>query len=322
VSFPQNLVAVSYPSNWKDAYIQSWNFAVERELHGNWLGRLAYAGSKGTGLLQGMEANAGVYTPTATHANLTSRQPYAPAFATLTDFCFCGNSEFESLQATLEKRFSQHFSGLLNYTFGKSLDYGSGAGTLWPNFSDPFNFKHDRGLSDFYHQQRFVLSWLWELPRLKHENAFVRAVVGGWDLNGILTLQSGAPFSLTSGVDNSFSGLNADRADQVLANASVVNPNPKAWFNTAAFAANAVGTFGNTSRNLLIGPGITDVDMSMVKSFLFKERWNLQFRAEAFDLANHPNFNQPVGNFSSATYGQITGSAAGRILQGAIKLRW
>jgi hypothetical protein len=322
VTFPSNLVAITYPRDWEDAYIQSWNLTVERELHSNWLARFTYAGSKGTGLMQGVELNAGVYTPTATHANLASRQPYAPAFATLTAFCFSGNSEFQSLQATLEKRFSQHFSGLLNYTFGKSLDYGSGAGTLWPDFSDPFNFKHDRGLSDFYHKQRLVLSWLWELPRLKGQNAILRGFLGGWDLNGILTLQSGAPFSLPSGVDNSFSGLGSDRADQVLANATVPNPNPKAWFNTKAFAADAVGTFGNTSRNLLIGPGLTDVDMSLVKSFVIRERWNLQFRGEAFDLTNHPNFNQPVGNLSSATYGQITGSAAGRILQGAIKLRW
>jgi hypothetical protein len=84
----------------------------------------------------------------------------------------------------------------------------------------------------------------------------------------------------------------------------------------------AVGAFGNASRNLLIGPGQTDVDMSLLKNFVIRERWNLQFRGEAFDLSTHPNFNQPVGNLSSATYGQITGSAAGRILQGAIKLRW
>ena len=322
ISFPSNLVAISYPQDWKDAYIQSWHLTVERELQSNWLARLTYSGSKGTALLQGYESNAGVFGPTATRANLSSRQPYAPAFTTLTRFCFCGNSEFQSLQATLEKRFSRRFSGLLNYTFGKSLDYGSGAGTLWPSFSDPFYFKHDRGLSDFYHKQRLVLSWLWELPRLKGQNAVVRGVAGGWDLNGILTLQSGAPFSLPSGIDNSYSGVNADRSDQVLANASVPSPNPKGWFNTKAFAPNAVGTFGNTSRNLLIGPGITNVDMSLVKNFVVRERWNLQFRGEAFDLANHPNFNQPVGNLSSATYGQITGSAAGRILQGAIKLRW
>jgi hypothetical protein len=322
VTFPQNLVAISYPQNWKDAYIQSWNLTVERELQNNWLARLTYAGSKGTALLQGYEGNAGTFGPTATRGNLISRQPYAPAFTTLTQFCFCGNSEFQSLQATIEKRFSQRFSGLLNYTFAKSLDYGSGAGTLWPSYSDPFYFKHDRGLSDFYHKQRLVLSWLWELPRLKGRNTVLRGVVGGWDLNGILTLQTGAPFSLPSGVDNSYSGVNADRADQVFADASVATPNPKSWFNTKAFAANAVGTFGNTSRNLLLGPGITNVDMSLVKNFIVRERWNLQFRGEAFDLANHPNFSQPVGNLSSATYGQITGSSAGRILQGAIKLRW
>ena len=84
----------------------------------------------------------------------------------------------------------------------------------------------------------------------------------------------------------------------------------------------AVGTFGNTSRNLLSGPGLTDVDMSLLKNFVIRESWKLQFRGEALDLSNRPNFNQPVGATSSATYGQITGSVAGRILQGAIKLRW
>jgi hypothetical protein len=137
----------------------------------------------------------------------------------------------------------------------------------------------------------------------------------------VFSYQTGAPFTITSGQDNSFSGLGTDRAD-LAGDWRVANPGPAAWFNTRAFAPNAIGTFGNTGRNILIGPNFTSLDVSLVKDFAPRERLKLQFRAEAFNLPNHANFNQPASSRASATFGQITGSAAARVMQFAIKLRW
>jgi hypothetical protein len=322
IQFPNGLVAVTYPPDFKVAYLQSWNFTVEHELRRNLLARASYAGSKGTKLLQGVELNGGVYIPgRSTAANLASRQPYAPALTTLTSLCFCGNSMFNSLQATLEKRFSGGLSVLANYTLARSIDYGSGAGTLWPSYANPNDFRFNRGLSDFFHKHRFVTSWIWELPHLNRQDRIMRAILGGWNVNGVFSYQTGAPFTITSGQDNSFSGLGTDRAD-LAGDWRVANPGPAAWFNTRAFAPNAIGTFGNTGRNILIGPNFTSLDVSLVKDFAPRERLKLQFRAEAFNLPNHANFNQPASSRASATFGQITGSAAARVMQFAIKLRW
>ena len=159
----------------------------------NWLCASGYAGSKGTHLLQGWERNAGIYIPgQSTYGNTDSRRPYH-AFTSIEEVDSGSGSNYHSLQLSLDKRFSRGFSILANYTLAKSIDYGSGGGTLWPDFTDPFNHSIDYGLSDFDRQQRFVVSGLWELPRLTSHSPLLKALSGGWDLAGVLTLQSG-PF--------------------------------------------------------------------------------------------------------------------------------
>src|SRR5262249_52744146 len=124
------------------------------------------------------------------------------------------------------------------------------------------------------------------------------------------------PFSITSGVDNSQSAVNADRAD-VIGDWRISGDRSKAqmlqqYFNKAAFKVNTVGTFGNSGRNILVGPGQQNIDFGAVKTFSAKERYKLQFRAEAFNLFNHANFNNPNGNVSAGTFGTITAAGAPR----------
>ncbi|MGH9629544.1 MAG: TonB-dependent receptor domain-containing protein, partial [Bryobacteraceae bacterium] len=326
VAFPDGMFAATYPDQYKTGYLQSWHLTVERELFPDWLLRVAYAGSKGTNLLQGFDRNAAIYIPgQSTRANISERRPFGPAFDAIAVVDNIGSSSFNSLQVTVDKRFSRGLTILANYTWAKSIDFGSGGGTLWPDFSNPFDHSHDRGLSDFHHEHRFVTSWLWELPRLTSYSPVVKGVLGGWALSGALSLQSGAPFSIRTGQDNSLSGVGADRADLVGDPSREARSDPNRdpvleWFNTGAFAPNAIGTFGTSGRNILFGPGLANVDTSVAKYFSLTETWRLQFRSEFFNLFNRANFNQPSNTLTSGTYGRITSAGDPRILQFSLKL--
>ena len=173
---------------------------------------------------------------------------------------------------------------------------------------------------------------MWELPKFTSLGFFGRNVIGGWGSSGILTLRSGFPYSIFSGLDYSYSGIGSDRADLV-GNPNLSGGRSKGaqlaeWFNTAAFAFNAPGTFGNSGRDILRGPGLETFDLSMSKSFPlrfghFAETQKLDFRAEAFNLFNHANFRNPDNTITDPTFGQIlqTAKVGGdpRILQLALK---
>jgi hypothetical protein len=152
-----------------------------------------------------------------------------------------------------------------------------------------------------------------------------RHVLSGWEVNGLLTLRSGLPFTVTSGIDNSLSGIGLDHAD-IVGNPSLPGDRSKGdqlkqWFNTQAFVANALGTFGTSSRNLLRGPGFSNLDFSVVRWFPItkREAQKLQFRAEFFNVFNHANFNNPNSSVSSSSFGRITGAADPRIVQFSLK---
>jgi hypothetical protein len=233
------------------------------------------------------------------------------------------NSNYNSLQLTLDKRFGRNFSLLANYTWAKSIDYGSGAGTLWPDYTNPFNFSFDRGLSDFHHEHRFVASGMWQLPTLNGSPSPLKLIAGGWNATGVLSLQTGQPFSVRSGQDNALSGIGLDRADLIGNPTRPAGVDPvRQWFNTKAFTQNAIGTFGNTGRNILIGPGLANVDFAALKNFTIFRESVLQFRAEFFNLFNHPNFGLPANRLTQSTYGRITTALDPRILQFGLKYRF
>jgi hypothetical protein len=322
--FPKSLATATYPDRFKTAYLQSWHVTIERQIRPSWTVRVAYAGSKGTALLQGWQMNAAPYIPgQSTRLNLAERQPFAPEFSDVLYVDSTGNSSYNSLQVTLDKRFSSGFTILTNYTWSKAIDFGSGGGTRWPDYSNPFDWGHDRGLSDFHHEHNFVTSWLWELPQINSQSKLAKGILGGWNINGVLSLQSGAPFSIQAGRDNSLSGVGSDRADLVGDPSRSGGGDPlRKWFNTDAFAPNGPGTFGTSGRNILFAPGLANLDVSLVKNFRLREAATLQFRAESFNLFNHPNFGRPSNSLTSGTYGRITSAGEPRILQFALKLRF
>jgi hypothetical protein len=230
------------------------------------------------------------------------------------------------LQISANKKFQHGLTVLMNYTWSKSIDDAS-SDTSAP--TDPFNTKLDRAVSDFDVPHRFVSSVIWQLPRVTNHGFLLRLLASGWEFNGILTMQSGSPFSVTSGVDNSQSGVGADRAD-IIGDPSLSSGRPTAqllqrYFNTSAFTVNTVGTFGTAGRNILLGPGIVNLDFGVIKAFALAERYKLQFRAESFNAFNHANFANPNANVSAATFGTITGTNSGdagspRVVQLALKI--
>jgi hypothetical protein len=154
----------------------------------------------------------------------------------------------------------------------------------------------------------------------------LKYVAGGWDANGIVVLQSGDPFTVTSGRDNSFSGVGADRAD-LIGDPHLSTERPRGelvnrYFNIDAFTFNAVGTFGTSGRNIMRGPGTATVDMGLFKNFPIVEGHRVQFRAEAFNLFNRVNLGNPNSNRNAAAFGRITGAGSPRVIQLALKYQF
>ena len=317
-------VAYMYTTGLKNAQLQSWNLTLERKLPGQFVVRAAYAGSKGTHLASLREGNPGIYSPDATTSNTDERRPLYPNFSQVTLVEPGDNSSYNALQLTLERRFSKGFTLLANYTFAKSIDTSSYNKQTGQTVTDPFNRAFDRGVSDFDQTHIFNLSGLWNLP-INPANRFVHAVIGGWQLSGILTLRSGEPFSVYSGSDNSYSGVGSDRADLVatpyLSGDRSRGEEVAEYLNPAAFGPNTPGTFGNTSRNMFFGPGFASADLSLQKVFHPIERLGIQFRAEAFNAFNHANLYNPV-NTLGPTFMQINTAFDPRILQFAMRLQF
>jgi hypothetical protein len=187
------------------------------------------------------------------------------------------------------------------------------------------NPRFDRGPCSYNVTNQFKASFVWDVP-MPHANwTAVNEVLDGWQVNGLLTLRSGQPFSVLSGVDNSTSGIGLDRADRI-GNpyfSGKRNNAQKAhqFFNTAAFVVNAAGTFGNSGRDAFSGPDYEDFDLSMVRTFKmpFGDLQTLQFRAESFNLLNQVNFLAPNSNVASSSFGTISSANDPRILQFALK---
>jgi len=321
--FIRPLTMQPFAADFSNGYMQQWNFNLQREFFGSWIGTAAYVGSKGTHLFNQIEGNPAVYRAGATTANTNARRLYAPDFANVAVQMSNGNSNYNSLQLSLNKRYAKGFSILASYTWSKMIDDASGDGNASPN---PFDQRFNRGISNLDIPHRFVGSFVFELPRFANQNAVLRWVAGGWDANGIVSLQSGNPLTVISGRDNSFSGVNADRAD-LIGNPFLDPGRPRGelvqrYFNIDAFTFNEIGTFGTAGRNILRGPGEANVDFGLFKNFPIHERHRLQFRMETFNLFNRVNLGNPNVNRNAAAVGTITSAGTPRVIQLALKYQF
>ncbi len=303
----------------KVGYTQNWNLTVEHQFAGNTALTVAYVGNHGVDIMGSRQFNPAIFGPGATVANENSRRLY-PGLAAVELASSYEYDEFESLQVSLTKRFSKRLSLLSSFVWGKTIDNTSSGTEGQAGPPNPFNFASARGPADFDQEFRFNLSLVYNLPHVGVKG-FGNVLLNDWQVNTILSLDSGTPFTVTSGTDQSRSGIGNDYADIIGNPARPAGVSQiQEYFNTAAFMSAAIGTFGDVGRNTIRGPDFFDVDASLFKDFHFTESWRLQFRAEAFNIENRPNFQNPAGAVNSGTYGRITAAYDPRVLQFALKL--
>ncbi len=305
------------PSTFTNGYVQQWNLGIERQLPQDLAVKASYVGSRGNHLDLRYEGNPALPPGPG---SIQPRRRY-PNIGSITVGDSVGFSTYHSLQLSAEKRFSKGLQFLAGYTWSKSLDTASSWGGLGSeNFlpQDPTRVFLDKGRSAFDLRHRFTLSFVYEIP-FRPENKLLNGALGGWQATGIVTFQTGFPFTvLVNGdIPNIGAGAGNTRANLV-GDPRVDNPTIDRWFNTSAFRQPDPFTYGSAGRNILDGPGRREFDFSLMKVFSFTERHRLQFRAEFFNFFNHPNYGLPNAQVGNTAFGTIR-AADNREMQFALK---
>lgn len=299
---PANVSVISYPKNNKNSSAYQWNLQYQQELGPDMSFSLGYVASRGVGLATLINLNRQTY-------NAPSGVRPFPNLGNVQYNGTIGHSYYDSLQAQLQRRLTRGLQFNASYTWSHTIDNSPGTLDQQSDRVDAFNLAHERANSNLDLRHRFVVTSLYELPfghgKLwgSNWNPMWQGIAGGWQINPILTLQSGMPFDLISG----FQGLRT-RPDQV---GPFSTPETlDEWFDTTAFVdpPNTNGVFdrpGTAPRNPFVGPGRKFLDFSIFKNFPVGERFNTQFRVQFYNLTNTPQFGQPNGDSSSGDFGKV-----------------
>ena len=332
---PNSPVATGPSTNPRERipYAMEYNLTVERAITHSLTLDVGYVGSLGRHLFVEQTVNT---APEAGTGALTPRLPlpnFDPGFTYANNIA---NSTYNALQIKLDKRFANGLTFLASYTYSKCLDPKSDA------FSglgvDAYDLRRFWGRCDFDLRHMFVFSSIYQLPFgkgrtfLTNASGLEDAFLGGWDIGGIVTVQSGLPFTIGVTGDPANVGSGAFQTAEL-----VGNPDPpgfkrttQEWFNTAAFAEPTFGTFGNSGRNILSLPAYRNFDFYTSKNFAITERFKLQFRAEFFNIFNHPTYGQgysgvgggQVMDVGTPGFGELLSASPARIIQFGFKLGW
>ncbi len=306
--------------NSKVATIQDRNFTVEAQITPSLAVSLAYVGNHVQHVMGSRQLNPAVYSPTATLANTQARRIYQGlgAMEVASSYEY---ADYNGLQLNVVRRVSTGLHILTNFTWAKVIDNTSSAieGNAGP--ANPFDLNSSRGPADYDVRLRYNLSLAYDVPHARVPR-WAGLAVNDWHVNTIFNASTGTPITVLSGTDRSLSGVGSDYADRVgdparPAGVSAVTQ----YFNTAAFQQAATGTFGNSGRGSLRGPGAVNLDASAFKSFPIGDRIKLQFHAQAFNAINRANLSNPGATVSSgaAGFGRITSAASPRVLQFALR---
>ncbi len=309
----------------KTPSMMTWTLNIERQFGSNMVAEIAYAGSHSTHLTYGWNPNE-TEPGTGTQQSRRLLQPLSN-ISSFTLFDPRNSSLYNGLSAKLERRFSSGLQFLGAYTFSKNLDYGGSAASGGGSVGNPqtvTNLTAGRGPSGFDVKHRLIANFLYELPfgagKRYASTGPARWVAGGWTVSGIATISTGRPFSvgLASGVNNG-----APSWPNRIGSGKLASPDRALWFDPTAFAAPPPNTYGNVGRGVLYGPGQRNLDISFVKNTRMRERFNVQFRLDAFNLTNTPFFGFPNTSIGSPTVGQITSTNGdNRDLQLALKFEF
>ncbi len=306
-----------WPQDSKTSTMYEWNFNIQRELAANMAVSVAYVGGKGTYVdVVGLNINQPIPGP----GSVISRRPY-PNLSDSTGVAPWGNSNYNSLQTTFERRLgSYRFSGA--WTWAHSIDDTSGESSNSP-IQNSRNLAAQRGDSTFDVRHKLTVGGTYELPFGRGKQFLpdaprpVEWIAGGWQLNHIITLQTGLPFTPVMQTSNLNTGSGTQFPNRIgSGNLPSSQRTIDRWFDPAAFVAPPLYTFGNSGRNILRGPGTKQLDLSLFKDFVFAERRRVEFRAEAFNALNTPQFNNPNASIGfTSGVAKITSAGSPTIYQ-------
>ena len=304
-------------------YVQQFNLTLERELGAGMVLGVSYVGTLSRKLAMVAEIDQAPPGP----GDVQSRRAYyylLPGVSSIQEMYTAGTANYHSLQTSLEHRFSNGFNLVTNFTWGHVIDdhqcRGGCANNVGPFPVLSSNRRLERGNSDIDLRLRWAMMASYELPLAKDRGGLRGALLKGWQINAIAAMQSGQVFSISNSSPRANTG-SGDRPN--LVGDSWSTPQSiNQWFNTAAFAGQTLYTLGDLGRNTMYGPPMKNLDTSAFRTFTLKEHTKLQFRAEFFNVLNHPNFGKPASSLGATGFGVIsdTGNYLPRNVQIALKL--
>jgi hypothetical protein len=313
----------SLDPNWKTPTRLQYTFSIQREVAGNTSVTVGYVGSHSyhTGRIFNANTFVPTFLPDGTVYFPATAARLQPALASSSRYVTTdGVNSYNALQTDLTQRLSRGLRFRVSYTFSKNIDLASGFVASYANgelgmTQNPWNVRGERGLSPYDVRHSFVSNFTYEIP-WKSKSGFSGKVMGGWELGGIVTLHSGTPFTPTTGFNRSRSGDNSapDRPNLKPGVKKIpILGDPNHYFDSSVFELPAAGFFGNAGRNIITAPGFSDFDFTLHKTTAVNERLRTDFRAEFFNILNHPNFDLPSAQIFDGS-GQYLGSA-GHIAQ-------
>jgi len=318
-----------YPSDAHIPYMQQAHFDIQHQLPHRFFVDGGYVWTRGVHILCTRDIDQvplGLLGP----GNAQPRRPY-PQYTGITAHLDDGMSNYNSFQLTVKREFSEGFMFAANYTWSRSLDDGTISGfSNGPidNVQNSYDREANYGLSTFDMRHIFNGYFAYELPfgRGRHfvnHTGILNGVIGGWQLSSLFYAHSGAPFMPIMGTANLSGSLAGSWYPNRIASGKLSNPTIQKWFDATAFVQPAPYTFGNSGRDILLGPGLKDLDASLTKGFPIRklgEGGKLEFRADALDLFNHPNFGNPNVSIGTSGAGVISSSSTTRTIELGIHL--
>ena len=312
----QNYIYI--PMDLRQGYLETWNVAIQRQLPGNFAFEAAYVGNHTVGTLNDVNINAGQLPGLGSNGQpLKVKFGLTGSVLKWTRF----SHSYNGLQLKLDRRYSNGLAITTAYTISKALDFTTDNGGL----GIPINFRMNRGRSNQDRTHMYVQSFIYDLPvgigKKWLSSGWTGKLLGGWMLNGALSVYSGTPMTFTYSATALNAPGNSQRANitgpiAVLGN---IGPGVK-WFDTTPFSIPAAATFGNAGRNTMSGPGFWNLDMSVIKKLYFTERFRSELRLETFNLTNTPHFNNPTSGLDSTQFGEVRGAFGERQVQLGFKL--
>ncbi len=302
----------------KIEYNEVWNFNVERELTPNTVLSAAYIGSRTVHADSGTVLNVPVPGPGA----IPARRPI-PQLAQISDIRWNGWATYNAFTLAAKRRFTRGLMFDANWTWSHSLDDASDPGATLNETNLPqnvYDLANEKASSSFDHRHRVVVSFIYQLPFARKLTGVTHTLLGDWQLSGNFTAQSGAPFTVNIASDQANIGAGPAQRPNLSGDPNNGPKNTQQWFTTSLFSLPALDTFGTAPRNAVIGPNLRNFDLALQKGIRLTESTKLEFRAEAYNLFNHPNFNIPNRTAFTANFGSISSAQDSRQVQLALKL--